>query len=130
MRRLAYHHFELAVFVVAARTAANERAIVFRPVIPVIPKSRMQTDQPFTVLHMAEDCRLRGRVGERLVVADDQYIHPGNHVSEPAGCLGVVGADAADGVERFDVGDVEPALIIMARSATDDERLETGTPLE
>ncbi len=78
--RLGHDHFKFSQPIVAARAAADERAIEFRPVLPVIPKSGMQADESLTILHVPGDRSFRGIVGPRFVVADDQDIHASDYV--------------------------------------------------
>ena len=114
VRRLANDHLEVTITVVAARAAAHQITVVFRPVVPVVPKAWVQTDQALAARDVAHDRFLRGGVGERFVVADDQHIHAGDHVREAAGGFGVVRSDATSVVERLDIGLVEPLLEIVA----------------
>src|SRR6266550_8376258 len=114
----------------AARAAAHERAIVFGPILPVIPKPGVQADEPLAVLHVPRDRGFRRIVGPRFVVADDQDIHTGDDLRQTAGGFGVIGAYATGVIERFHIGDVEPTIVVVAGAAADDQHFQTCTPWE
>ncbi len=115
-------HFKLAILIVASRSAADEDAVVFGPIVPIIPKRRVHQHQALAGIGKRHDAALHFVVGQGLVGTQIEHRQLFERSAKGRKVLGVKHRPFRDLAQSPRVGGSEPLIEIVRTPAAEDER--------
>src|SRR5687768_18253918 len=117
MIRLGNCHLELTVSVVAARPTAHKLIVVFRPVIPIIPKSSVPEYQALACRDKIKNRFPDSWISNGLVVDEVEYVRIGEVIVNRVRVVSISYHCQSSVPQGFGVGLLVPAIEIVRRSA-------------